>query len=222
MSSNIRLNKKCQLCGKTFTAKTTVTKFCGDACSKKAYKKKKKKEKIIRTITAEPPTNSTTNNLSYLTVLDIMNMFDMSRSSGQRFIKRNNLPKKKIGKWVYIRRADVEKVFQVQEKKNLIDIAEAAQLLNVSTRTIERYISENRILSEKLFNKRLIHKSSIYKVLKNNPLPDECYSAIGDIQNLFNISEKALFEIINRNNIMKFRKGKNVMMLKVELQRIFK
>lgn len=222
MSSNIRLNKKCELCGKSFTAKTTVTKYCSDGCAKKAYKKKKRKEKIIESVMAESPAPSNTSNSSYLTVLDIMNMFNISKSSGHRFIKRNNLPKKKIGKWVYIKRADVEKIFQEQEREHLVGIEEAAMLFNVSTRTIERYVSENKILSEKVLSKRLIHKSSIFKALNNSPLPDKYYASVGEIQRLFNISERALFEIISRNNIMKFRRGKNVLILKCELQKIFK
>jgi excisionase family DNA binding protein len=46
MSSNIRLEKSCQYCGVTFTAKTSVTQYCGDKCSKLAYKKRKRDEKI--------------------------------------------------------------------------------------------------------------------------------------------------------------------------------
>lgn len=46
MSSNIRINKKCQLCNREFIAKTTVTKFCGQDCAKIAYKARKRAEKI--------------------------------------------------------------------------------------------------------------------------------------------------------------------------------
>ena len=46
MSSNIRIQRVCQHCGSEFTAKTTVTRYCGDACAKRAYKARKKAEKI--------------------------------------------------------------------------------------------------------------------------------------------------------------------------------
>ncbi|WP_431218056.1 hypothetical protein ACQ86N_02235 [Puia sp. P3] len=42
MSSNIRLKRVCEHCGKVFTAKTTVTKFCSDECAKKNYKLRQK------------------------------------------------------------------------------------------------------------------------------------------------------------------------------------
>jgi hypothetical protein len=48
MSSNIRVQKICKHCNKLFEAKTTVTKFCSNACSKKAYKAKKRNEKIAQ------------------------------------------------------------------------------------------------------------------------------------------------------------------------------
>ena len=48
MSSTIRVKKKCQLCGKSFIAKTTVTKYCGDDCAKKGYKKRKRDEKVLK------------------------------------------------------------------------------------------------------------------------------------------------------------------------------
>jgi excisionase family DNA binding protein len=51
MSSNIRVQRICQNCGKEFTAKTTVTKYCGDDCAKRAYKKRKKEEKIAQSNT---------------------------------------------------------------------------------------------------------------------------------------------------------------------------
>lgn len=46
MSSNIFIQRICEHCSKEFTARTTVTKFCSDACAKRAYKARKRAEKI--------------------------------------------------------------------------------------------------------------------------------------------------------------------------------
>jgi len=48
MSSNIEVQRVCQLCGKKFTARTTVTKYCSDRCSKKAYKLRYRESKILQ------------------------------------------------------------------------------------------------------------------------------------------------------------------------------
>jgi len=46
MSTNIKVQRICQLCGKEFTARTTVTQFCSDTCAKRAYKAMIKDKKI--------------------------------------------------------------------------------------------------------------------------------------------------------------------------------
>ena len=48
MSSNIRIQRICQQCKNEFTAKTTVTKYCSDRCSKRAYKARQKAEETKR------------------------------------------------------------------------------------------------------------------------------------------------------------------------------
>ena len=46
MSSNIKITRICQHCGQEFIAQTTVTRYCGDNCAKRAYKARIKKQKI--------------------------------------------------------------------------------------------------------------------------------------------------------------------------------
>ncbi|WP_458627117.1 hypothetical protein [Winogradskyella sp. PC D3.3] len=46
MSSNLFIPKTCKHCGNAFTARTTVTKYCGDTCAKKAYKHVSVKKKF--------------------------------------------------------------------------------------------------------------------------------------------------------------------------------
>jgi predicted DNA-binding transcriptional regulator AlpA len=46
MSSNLRIKKVCEQCGKVFIAKTTVTKCCSDPCAKKYYKAQKRQTKV--------------------------------------------------------------------------------------------------------------------------------------------------------------------------------
>jgi len=48
MSSNIAIIRKCQYCNGTFTAKTTVTRYCSHKCNQRHYKQLKKEEKVER------------------------------------------------------------------------------------------------------------------------------------------------------------------------------
>ncbi len=46
MSSNIQVQRICQHCGNEFTARTTVTQYCSDTCSKRAYKARVRAGKV--------------------------------------------------------------------------------------------------------------------------------------------------------------------------------
>jgi excisionase family DNA binding protein len=46
MSTNIKVQRICQYCGNEFTARTTVTQYCGDYCAKRAYKARVRAAKI--------------------------------------------------------------------------------------------------------------------------------------------------------------------------------
>jgi excisionase family DNA binding protein len=46
MSSNIYTQRICQYCGKDFTARTTVTKYCSSICNSRDYKKKLRNKDI--------------------------------------------------------------------------------------------------------------------------------------------------------------------------------
>jgi excisionase family DNA binding protein len=50
MSSNIKVQRICQYCGKEFTARTTVTQYCSDNCAKRAYKARQRESKIEESI----------------------------------------------------------------------------------------------------------------------------------------------------------------------------
>ncbi len=59
MSSTIEIQKICELCGNEFTAKTTVTRFCGHTCASRAYKLRKKENKIGKANQRNEPTKTT-------------------------------------------------------------------------------------------------------------------------------------------------------------------
>ena len=46
MSSNIKVQRICQHCGKEFTARTTITLYCSHRCNSAAYKAKQRAERV--------------------------------------------------------------------------------------------------------------------------------------------------------------------------------
>lgn len=108
MSSNMRIKKVCEQCGKVFIAKKTVSKTCSDECAKKLYKVKKRAEKInatnddTRQILAAPmpqltPSSNTNINQELIGVEVLSAMTGYSRRTIFRLMKNNpDLPRIQI------------------------------------------------------------------------------------------------------------------------------
>lgn len=122
--------------------------------------------------------------------------------------------------------------------KEFLTVKEVSLLLGFSTMTIYRLINENKI-SAYNFSQRMtvIKRSEIdalfqfiepnYEIVirpkekKKNAEITDCYN-ITEIQQKFNISSGALYNIIKRNNIHKFTKGKFTYIAKTDIEPIFK
>lgn len=112
MSSNIRVQRICQHCGNAFTARTTVTKYCDNVCSKRAYKENEKALKIKQS-------NKETEQIKslsieglkvkmYLNINEACKLVGISRRTIYRLIKRGDLNIGKAGKRTIIKRSDLE------------------------------------------------------------------------------------------------------------------
>ena len=114
MSSNIRIEKTCLFCGKTFTAKTTVTQFCSPLCSKKSYKKRKREGKILNAIEREKvqiPFNPIVKEKEFLSIEETCQLLGASRWTIYRLIADSKLPAIKIGRRTIIKRSNIDNLF---------------------------------------------------------------------------------------------------------------
>jgi excisionase family DNA binding protein len=114
MSSNIRMQKKCQNCGKSFIARTTVTQFCSDICSKRSYKKRKREGKILNAIEREKvqiPFNLVVKEKEFLSIDETCQLLGASRWTIYRLISDSKLPATKLGRRTIIKRSHIDKLF---------------------------------------------------------------------------------------------------------------
>lgn len=183
MTSNLQIQRICQFCGKQFTARTTVTKFCGDDCAKRAYKARKRSEKVVqsnietRQIINRPI--EVLNSKELLTIDEACQLISVSRWTLWRLMKAGKLSYGKFGRQVRITRSDIDAVF-----KPVLIIPESA-------------------------------KTSKDK----EPFNIENFYSITEVQEKFDISEKALYDLIKRNNIDKIKSGKFVLVSKLEIEK---
>jgi len=116
MSSNIKVQRICQHCSKEFTARTTVTKYCGDNCAKRAYKLRQRNTKI------ESSNKETLQNISkpieelkakeFLTVKEVAKLLNLSIRTTYRLIDQGNIKGVNLAqRKTLVKRSDIDKLF---------------------------------------------------------------------------------------------------------------
>ena len=115
MSSNIRVTRICQHCGREFEARTTVTRYCGDPCAKLAYKARKKAEKIKEsnqeTLEAIERPIAELQSKEFLTVKETCELLGISRTTLWRSIKRGRLKVGRMGTRIIIKKQELQNLF---------------------------------------------------------------------------------------------------------------
>ncbi|MFP5265561.1 MAG: helix-turn-helix domain-containing protein [Blastocatellia bacterium] len=115
MSTKIRLQRICKHCGKEFIAKTTVTRFCGDVCAKRAYKARMRQAKIeesnaeTQAIRNKPLEDLRTKD--FLSIAETCALLGLSERTVFRLLQNGRIPASKFGKRTIIKRADLEQLF---------------------------------------------------------------------------------------------------------------
>ena len=119
MSTNIQVQRICQHCGKEFTARTTVTRFCSNACSSKAYKANVKTLKIrlsnreTQQIASRPFGELMAK--PFLSILEASRLLGVSRRTIYRMLGRGDINSGKAGTRTIIKRSDIDSIFQKQK-----------------------------------------------------------------------------------------------------------
>lgn len=173
MSSNIKVQRICQHCGKEFTAKTTVTQFCGDLCAKRAYKARLKNAKIEA---SNEETRSKKNQpleelkaREFLSVTQVSKLIGCSRQNVYNLINSGKLTATNIlEKKTIVKRSDLDKLFdkaripvsqphtEQEPKQSVFDISDCYTLSEVQT----KYGISEKALHE------LIKRNSVPKMKK--------------------------------------------------------
>jgi excisionase family DNA binding protein len=116
MSSNIQVKRICQRCGRDFIARTTVTKFCGDDCAKRAYKERVRTGKVaasnMETKSRKAKPIEELRAKEFLTVRDVATLLNSSRRTVYRLIENGNIRAVNIAqRKTLVRRAELDKLF---------------------------------------------------------------------------------------------------------------
>lgn len=185
MSSNLSVNRVCEVCKIVFVAKTTVTRFCSSLCRKKKQREKGREivneRKTAEAILVENHIFDEIKNKDFLTVKDAAQLLNMSPKTVYRLIEREVINSVQFSeRKTLIRRSDIERYFDHNLKeieKNKIDLVEEITIYNSYT--------------------------------------------IQEVADKFQISNGALYNLIKRFNIPKKNQGKFVLVKREDIDSIF-
>jgi excisionase family DNA binding protein len=116
MSSNIQIQRICLHCGNEFTARTTVTQYCGDNCAKKAYKARLKTIKIeASNQQTQHIKNQPIEDLKakeFLTVREVAKLLNCSLRSVYYYIDNGTIKAVNLGQRITrVKRSELDKLF---------------------------------------------------------------------------------------------------------------
>ena len=167
MSSNIQVQRICQHCGNEFTARTTVTQYCSDPCSKRAYKariragKVEQSNKQTQQIKTQPIEELKAK--EFLTVREVARLLNCSVRSAYYYIESGTVKAVNLGQRITrVKRSEIDKLFEQpqpvisQPEQKQFDIVDCYNLIEVQ----DKYgISETAL-------QNLIKRNSIQKIKK--------------------------------------------------------
>ena len=118
MSSKIRVKRICQHCGNEFEARTTVTKYCGDNCAKRAYKVRLREGKIessnAETLKIVNKPVDDIKAKEFLTVRDVATLLNSSRQTVYTLINTGSIKAVNIAqRKTIIKRSEIDKLFSL-------------------------------------------------------------------------------------------------------------
>lgn len=116
MSSKIEVQRICQFCGKEFTARTTVTQFCGDNCAKRAYKSRQRAAKVVKsneeTLKIRTKPIEELKAKEFLTVREVAALLNCSVRSAYHYIKIGNIKAVNLAeRATRVKRSEIDKLF---------------------------------------------------------------------------------------------------------------
>jgi len=238
MSSTIEVQRICQHCGKLFTAHTTVTKYCSQQCSKRAYKARKRAEK---TEEANQQTRRTISkpfeelrSKPYLSISEACQLMGVSRRTIYRMIGQSKLKVAKIGARTILRRKDFDNLFELplpvrpkRENKPVEEfytVKDIEELYFIKYRRLNTILKENHIPRTMKNGKLFISKPHIDRYFKRKrddvSTITEWYT-VADIQKKYDLSRDQIYNRTHDYNIPKQRVGKYVKISKKHFDELF-
>ncbi len=230
MSSNIKVERICEWCGKKFIAQTTVTRFCSKRCAEHSYKERLRQKKMAVSNQETVQTNFKWREKDYLTPTQAAELLGIGRMSIYRYIRNGKIKVVRFARKTLINKADILAMFdyltpketeQVEaaekKSKSISDFytrADIREKYGVKDSWIYKVVAENNVPKTILRGKAYFSKSHIdllFSARKENPEITEWYSVEDiDIQDKYGMTLSAIYSLVSKIGIPKRKEGPKV------------
>ncbi len=224
MSSNLKIEKICQWCGKSFIARTTTTAYCSHRCSGLAYKERKRKKKVEECrseIQRVQSGQAQIQEMDFLTPRKAAQLVGICYKTFYNYINNGTIKAWKLKRKTLVRRADVESLFSALPERMTVEKEKKAITEFYTTQEVmDKYRLSNgwfwKVAKEQNFpktvhrGKNLWSKGHIDRFFgKKDPTDDiEEWYTVGEIQEKFGMTLSAIYNLVSKEGIPKKKVGK--------------
>lgn len=243
MSSNIQIDRICEFCGKTFSAKTTKTRFCGTSCTGKFYKQKKRLEKIgasedeTKLTRAKQSGIDDLKNKEVFSVSDAAKYLSVSRPTIYTWLKEGKLKGKRVSnRKVLITRKNIDGFLDVNQSyedpiKNEVSInelytyEEIRKKYNVSLSWLYLIIEKQKIPRRKRSGIVYLPKAPIdqyFADYEKDIINIKAWYSIQEVVDEYGLTRDSIYGKCNTYGIPKKKDGRHVLISKKHFDELYK
>ncbi len=233
MTSTIKIEKVCELCGCCFIAKKTVTKYCSTRCASKAYKIRMRDQKIegVNTVTNTKKkaiaisSNEDLDSKAFLSIAEVWILIGVARQTVYNLIDRGELEMGKFGGRTIIKRSSIENLLDKYTEPSRRDAStneyytteEVEKIYHIKYGRLNQIIKQNKIPKKLIKNKLHISKAHIDKYfakVRGDISKIKDWYSVTDLMKVYDLSRDAIYNICKAKDIPKKKDGKFILISK--------
>ena len=108
--AKFQIERRCEVCGNPFFAKTLESRYCSEKCGQVAYTRRKREAKKLKKL--QELTEQIDDDRDYITVPEAVAMYSVSRTSLYQYIHDGRIPSINLGvRLIRVSRKELEKYF---------------------------------------------------------------------------------------------------------------
>lgn len=179
--AKFQIERRCEVCGNPFFAKTLESRYCSEKCGQVAYTRRKREAKKLKKL--QEITEQIDDDRDYITVPEAVAIYSVSRTSLYQYIHDGSIPSINLGvRLIRVSRKELEKFFPKRnfdnkpskrlpklynlEPENCYTIGEISKKYKIDDSTVYLHIRKYGIPTRQIGNYVYVPKYEIDNLYK--------------------------------------------------------